>query len=442
MTKKGYVIVGVISAIGAILFALLIYFMSMTGTYKTQLENNYRRAFYELSNNLQSIELDLSKLVATNDASIQRDILNEIYQISNTANGNLSALPVANEKIKNVNRYLNTLGGYSFSLLEDINNGGKLDKSQLENITWLHKSSKIANYDIKEFINTKSFDNSIVENVKYSDGDSSDYDAGLTNVNSANSTMPTLIYDGPFSDSVVNKKIKGLSGDIISVDNAYEIVQDVFTYFDNYSITYVGDTDGKFATYNFELQAGNYKLYVQITKLGGFILSVNNIDNIYVSPKLDNDSAQILAENYLTLLGFKNMQCVWTQDMDNVVYFNFAYYKDDIVYYPDLIKVKVDKGLEKVIGMDASNYAYNHTSRDKYVQNISIEDAKNNLSPVLTVKSIQKCVIPNKWVGESDAYQFECTWQEYTYFVYLSSDTGKELNIVRLVDTTSGELTQ
>ena len=264
MTKKGYVIIGVISALGAILFALLIYFMSMTGTYKTQLENNYRRAFYELSNNLQSIELDLSKLVATNDSSIQRDILNEIYQISNTANGNLSALPVANEKIKNINRYLNTLGGYSFSLLEDINNGGKLDKSQLENITWLHKSSKIANYDIKEFINTKSFDNSIVENVKYSDGDSSGYDAGLTNVNSANSTMPTLIYDGPFSDSVVNKKIKGLSGDIISVDNAYEIVQDVFTYFDNYSITYVGDTDGKFATYNFELQADSYKLYVQI----------------------------------------------------------------------------------------------------------------------------------------------------------------------------------
>ena len=104
--------------------------------------------------------------------------------------------------------------------------------------------------------------------------------------------------------------------------------------------------------------------------------------------------------------------------------------------------IKVDKGLEKVTGMDASNYAYNHTNRDDFIAKLSIEEAQSLLSPVLDIVNIQKCVIPNKWTGESDAYEFECKWNEYTYFVYISSVNGDELNIVRLVDTTSGELAQ
>ena len=443
MSKKKYVTaITILSVASGILLGLTILFASLSNTYKTQLENGYRRSFYELSNNLQSIELDLSKLVATNDISTERTLLNEIYQITSVANGNLATLPISNEKVINVNKYLNTLGGYSYSLIEKLNNGNKLDEVDLNNITWLHKNAKIANYDVAQFVSARKFKGYIIDDVKYDNGDSSSFSGGLTNINSASSTMPTLIYDGPFSDSVVNKEIKGLSGDIITREQAELIVQDVFGYFDNYTYTYMGDTDGKFATYNFKLQASNYSLYVQITKLGGFVLSVNNFDSKYISPRLDNDSALTLASNYLTLIGYEDMKCVWTQDMDNVVYFNFAYCVDDVIYYPDLVKVKVDKGLEKVTGLDASNYAYNHTQRDGYVSNVSVEYAQSKLSPALSVKSVHKCVVPNKWVGESDAYEFECTWEEYTYFVYLSTIDAKELNIVRLIDTTSGQLTQ
>ncbi len=443
MKKKSFMYLSIgLSVLSAVLLGLLVFFIVRSNNYAIQLENNYKKAFYELASNIQSVELDLSKLVATNDIDTQRDILNDVYQITNTANGNLSSLPISNNKIKSVNHYLNTLGGYSFSLLTKVNEGSKLDSDDYANITWLHRNAVSANYDISEYINKIDNDYDILDDVKFGSADDSLWEGGLSNVNSANSQLPTLIYDGPFSDSVVNKKVRGISGDILTVEQAKEVLEHKFSVFDDYSIKYVGETNGKFATYNFELKSSNHKLYVQITKEGGFVLSISSLEVKDVKTQITIDQAQTLAINFATIMGFEDMQSVWSQSVGDVTYFNLAPVSNDVIYYPDLVKVKVDRGVAKVVGMDASNYGYNHTERPEYKQTITIDEGKSLISSALTIKQANKCVIPNEYVGESDAFEYVCEWEDYTYYIYLSTQDGKELNILRVIDTVNGNLLQ
>lgn len=436
------IISSILSAVIIGLIGVLIYFIVKSHTYAVQLENTYKRAFYELASNIETVEVDLSKLVATNDTATQRDLLSNIYQISNTANGNLSALPITNNKVKSVNKFLNTLGGYSYSLLEKVNSGGEISDEDYANLTWLHRNSKTANYDINNYVNEIKSDFKIINEVKFGNGDSSLWEGGLTNVESSSNKLPSLIYDGPFSDSVLNKDVKGISGGIITQEQARDIIAKHFSYFDNYQVEYVGDNDGKFATYNYKLTSESDQLYVQITKEGGFLLSVNALSVDSKDSKLSLEQSKTLAHNFTSLLGIDNMQTVWSQQSGNVVYLNLAPVIDGVIYYPDLIKVKVDASLAKVVGYEATSYAYNHITREAYNNQIALEEGKNYLSPVLEIKESNYCVIPDKWVGENNALEYVCTWEGYTYYIYLSAEDGSELNILRVIDTTSGNLLQ
>jgi len=134
------------------------------------------------------------------------------------------------------------------------------------------------------------------------------------------------------------------------------------------------------------------------------------------------------------------MYSVWSATSSGVACVNLATVVGGVIYYPDLIKVKVDVSSGQVIGWEATNYCYNHVDRTYSGAGISILDAEELVSSRLTIIERNYCIIPNKYVGESSAYEFVCEWDKYTYYVYLSVEDGEELNIMRVVKTTSGDL--
>ena len=422
------------------LSTLLILFVAKSNTYRLQLENTYKRNFYELISDINSLEIDLSKLIATNSLTSQKELLTKIYDTSKTSSVNLSTLPISSNKIENLNNYLNTLGGYSYSLLErNLNNNEKINENELKSIESIYDYCVRLKYDLNNFI--KDIENfNIIKQINYSDGDLSNFDGGLTNINNNEDEVPTLIYDGPFSDSVVNKEIKGLDDIEYSEASVRNILMDNFKFFDNFKIEYLGDTLGKFATYNYNVYNENQSLYVQMTKKGAFLLSANSIESISGDLNLTREECEVFAHNFAALMGIDNMFSVWSQKVDNIVYVNLAPISGGVIYYPDLIKVKINSSTGFVEGWEASNYAYNHTERADFISKLSFNDAQNLLSSALTVLERNYCIIPNEFVGESYAYEFICTWNDFTYYVYLDSSTGEELNIMRVVNTTNGDL--
>lgn len=424
----------IFSSLMIVFLCLFLSFLSASQTYKTQLENSYMKSFYEMVDNVNTLEVDLSKVIATNSVESQRELLSGIYDCCRLGVNNLNILPINNDKLSEINTLLNKTGGFAYSLLLENYKGNVIGDDDFEQINGLYSRVREMQYDLNVYMSHLQYDYSILDDVNFDDVSKSDFSGGIVGVESSSSSVPSLIYDGPFSDSVLNKDIIGLPTTIYSLEQVEENLHSVFTGF---AIYYLGDTTGRFETYNFDIK-GDVDLYVSVTKRGGFLLSITAYGS-GGNNNLSKDDGITLAETFASDVGIENMYSVWSQQSGNILYVNLAPIVNHVIYYSDLIKVKVDLSLGLVVGWEGTNYATNHTSRT-FSSAIGIVDGESRLSSLLTVIERNVCIIPDKYVGEISAYEYICTWQDYTYYIYLDASTGEEVNILRVINSANGDL--
>lgn len=426
-----YIILAILGASTIVFLCLFLSFQNSSNLYKNQLENNYKKSYYEVVSNINDLEIDISKIVATKDNNTLRTLLSNLNNNVTLTIDNINQLPISYNNLTNINNFLNKTSGFSYSLLDRIYSGETIGDNDYAQLNDIHSSVLAIKYDLNNYYSGLNSDFSILSKIE-TEG-VQEFSGGLINTESSNTDVPSLIYDGPFSDSVLNKEIVGLSGIEFSYEDALKKVQEIF---DTTDIKYVGFAKGKFETYNFYINKKG--LDVSITKNGGFLLTVTS----YASPQektIDASEAIIIAEEFAKKVGINNMYSVWTQTVGNIQYINLSKIENSCIYYSDLIKVKVDLASGNVIGWEATNYATNNKART-FSASISMSEAQSKLSSVLSVKERNYCIIPDKYVGELSAYEFICTWKNYTYYVYIDSNTGKEANIMRVINTTNGDL--
>lgn len=420
---------------GLIVFlCLFLSYMSTLNNYKNQLENTYMKSFYEMVDNVNSLEVNLSKIIATNNIDSQRELLSGIYETCMLGVTNINNLPITNDKLTEINSLLNTAGGFSYSLLINNYKGNLIASNDFKQIENIYDNVIELKYDINSYLQSLKYDYSIIDEIDFKDGSGSEFSAGIIGSESGDKKVPSLIYDGPFSDSVINKEIKGLGDKVYSQEEVYQYVSSIYS---SKSIEYIGETTGKFATYNYKINSDNL-LYISVTKQGCMLLSISAMGTGNGKAIGVEDGIGI-AEGFADALGFEKMYSVWHQQVDNILYVNLAPIIDRVIYYPDLIKVKVDLCDSVVIGWEATSYATNHIDRS-YSSSIGLIDASDNISPLLTIIERNLCIIPDKYVGELSAYEFICEWGDYTYYIYIDANTGAEVNILRVVDTSNGNL--
>lgn len=435
MKNKGLIIsVSLLGSLSVIFGVLFLVFLSTSNTYKNQLENNYSKSFYEVVSNINDLEVDMSKLIATTSLDSQRVLLTNIKENSSLAVTNLSNLPLNISGVSGLNSFLNTTSGFSYSLLQNNYKGSSISTSDFAQISDLHERVKAIQYDLNGYLEGLNYKYSILDDVDFNDMESSEYSGGFINTESSKTEVPSLIYDGPFSDTTLNKEIKGLGDRVYTLEEVEEKLHGIFTGF---AIYHTGETTGKFETYNFDVK-GDVDLYVSVTKKGGMLLTITAFGS-GESGRLSVSEGIELAETFASDVGIDDMHAVWHQDTGNILYVNLAPIKSKVIYYSDLIKVKVDLSLGLVVGWEASAYATNHVERN-FSSEIGLLDAMNTLSPELSVVERNLCIIPDKYVGELSAYEFICEWKDYTYYIYIDSNTGTEANILRVINTSSGTL--
>jgi len=424
----------ILSSLVIVFLGLFLSFWATSKTYKTQLENLYMKNFCEMVSNINDLEVDMSKLVATVSIDSQRELLSNIYQNANFGVNNINLLPISQDKLSKINKLLNSTGGFAYSLLLSNYKGNSIGNDDFLQVNDLHSKIREMQYDLNNYLRDLQYDYSILDDVDFSNVDSSEFSAGLINTESSKTEVPSLIYDGPFSDSVLNKEVVGLENKEYSLEEVEVKLNEIF---DGCIIEYLGDTNGKFDTYNFNVKS-SIDLYVSVTKKGGFILSITAFGS-GSNQKFTYDEGIDIAENFAKEIGIDDLYCVWHQEVGGVVYVNLAPIVDKVIYYSDLIKVKVDLSLGQVVGWEASSYATNHKARS-FSSSVGLIDAMANVSPLLNVVERNLCIIPDKFVGEIEAYEFICTWKDYTYYIYLDSHTGDEVNILRVIKSSNGNL--
>ena len=107
-----------------------------------------------------------------------------------------------------------------------------------------------------------------------------------------------------------------------------------------------------------------------------------------------------------------------------------------------MIKAKVSLDTGSIIGWEALSYSQNHLDRNDFAFEISEQQARQMVDGSLTILSIKKCIVPVEYGSEQLCYEYKCSYNSYTYYVYISGKTGLEVEILRVIKTSNGDMLQ
>lgn len=435
-------VVAVVVVFAILVGLLTVGFVSTTNNLANvsgSLESAYQRNFYELTSNVNDIEVTLSKALISNDKEQQRKLFYKLYEQCNLTQNSLSRLPLKHESINQTTKFVNQMGGFSYYLFDKLNNGQSISEQDYASLQELYTMCVKVQQIVNEYSYQIQNNYSILKDVNMKD---SKFNSTFTSMQETGIDYPTLIYDGPFSDSVINKEVKGLSGEEYNLEQVNNMLEELFKDYGVKRIDYKEETQGTISTYNFNMTLENgHEYYIQVAKKGGVIITISGYQKS-VNDNLELSKCEEKAEEFAKMLELENMKAVWSTKINNVAYVNLTTIVNDTIIYPEMIKVKISCDSGEIIGWDARTYAYNKQERTNTKPTKTASEAREKVSKLLTIETEKKALIPLEYNREVLCYEFKCTYNNYTYYVYINADNLKEENVLRIIDTVSGELMQ
>ncbi len=407
-----------------------------------RLNADSERSLSTLEACMSSINTNLTKGLYANTTPMLSSMAISLTRDASSAKNSLSALPLSDTQLDNMLKFLSQVGSFVSTLDRKLSLGESITSEEREELKQLIDVSQklLSELDgITQGVEDGSISFELAGDTLERKADSATLiDSAFGDAEQALTDYPTLIYDGPFSDHILNQSPKTLEGKAdISKDEAQTIAAD-FIGTDKGNMRFDGEVSGTVEAYNFSVDSIN----ISVCKKGGAVLYLLGSSNAREST-LTCEQAIESARSFLASKGYDDMKESYYSTQDGICTINFAYEKDGVVYYPDLIKLSVSLETGNVISFDARGYIMNHTERSLPQNMVSADDAKTAVSDYLTVMSTRLAVIPTDYKTEKTAYEFHCkTPDEQEVLVYIDVLTAKEDDILLLLYSDDGILTK
>lgn len=400
-----------------------------------------QKCLSELCESLDSMTVSLNKSLYTSTAEMLHKNGNDLSKQAAIAKVSLSGITDESLITDEIYKFLSQAGDYALSLSRKEK--FSLTKEETEKLRELYEYSKYLS-DSFEQISTDyysgriDFTKKVNRLLSETESESTDFAGSFTDIQQTMGDYPTLLYDGPFADAVINKKALGLEGDSITADEAKKKAAE-YLECDEGSLKKEADTEGVIELYCFS--CGDRS--VGITKKGGMLCYLT--DSVYAGEAtIGIDEAIKRGKEYLKKVGFReNMRESYYSTYDGICTVNYAFEKDGITFYSDLIKVSVSLETGSTVALDSRGYLMNHRER-KITDNImTYEECMKLLSPNLQIISSRLAFIPLETGKEAMCYELHCKDKEgQEALVYINSSSGKEENILLLLYSDDGVLTK
>ena len=445
--KKGHML-SVICVLLIIVIVLGILLYSKQREYKQASENKYNMAFYELTDYVQNVETYLAKSLISTTPEHGAETLTNLWRESNLAQSYLAMLPIESQELENTEKFLNQVSDYSYSLSRKNIYNESLTDDDLKNLKELHGYS----IELENTLNQLSEDlnNGRLEwgeltkkgTVAFAQQVDNISKESFSNLEENFHEYSGLIYDGAFSEHLTSEDKKGLTGDDIEEEKAKQIAEDFIGKNNIKETSNLGlSENATIPVYDFSIKNNNDEnINISISKKGGHIVYMNSNRNVN-SEIISQEEANQKGKQYLADKGFTDMKETYYLKQEGIVTINYAFTQNDIIMYPDLIKVKVALDNGEILGIETSGYLNNHTIRNTSNIKISKEQAKSTLNKELQIESEGLAIIPTKWKTEILCYEFKGKVEDKEFLVYINAENGREEDILIITNTPNGTLT-
>lgn len=407
--------------------------------YRAVMENGYRRTAYELCESVRSMETALAKLMVAGTPARHILLFSDLSRECSAAQSLLSELPAAHGEVVELNRFLVRMGDYSRSLAEQVLEGAAVSAADKRQLHALHETCAELSLSLAERMADGDIPLSAISGGEYyaagSDSGGEYQQAGLEE-------FPTLIYDGPFSESSEKREPLGLYGNEIGEAEAVAAAEEAAGPGANF--TSCSFMEGEIPCWDISgALADGRDISVSVTQQGGKLLSMMTAATGAaegVPEAAEAETYRDAAADFLQRMGFSAMQATYAQYYAGMAVINFAAEQEGIILYSDLVKVWVDRQSGGVIGMDARGYWYSHRQRTLPEPVYTRDEAREMISDDLDVRSIRLALIPATPVNERLCYEFKGEYEGTSYIVYINALTLYEEQIFKILDSERGQL--
>lgn len=443
-THKKYFIraISFLSVACVVLAVSTVVYANKAKKYKFVTEIAYERALSELCESLDNITVSLHKGTYCSTGKMLSDIGNDLSRQATSAKVSLGQLTDETMITEDIYKFLSQIGAFTAYLAknEDKLSLTAREKQSLKDLLSFSQSLSENLGKVRQ----ASFEGKVISEKRTDTLSSSaevprTFSDSMTDIEQNLADYPTLIYDGPFADNVLNKyggkMLKTL--DEITKQEAKKIAAG-FMNTTAESLREEADVDSVIELYCFS----KGDVATAITKKGGKLCYMVNPREVG-GETISSEESIKRAKKFLSGIGYTSLKESYYSIFDGVCTINFAYTQNGIIHYSDLIKVSVALDSGEVLSVDARGYLMNHTKRDIYHEKITLDQAKKIIPSDLKILSEKSAVIPLDTGKEAYCYEFRCKdSKDQEVLIFIDKATGEERDILLLLYADGGVMTR
>ena len=411
--------------------------------YKREINLNNQNSLFQLCEYMDSIETDLMKSTYAVSGEMLGTITDRLQRDTAGAKESLSFLSSGGTPLSGTYKFLSQVGDYTAYLSRKAERGEKITEDERKALQELSTLAAELSLEFQymgdmltgDYFSFGEISDAVINSSAHSESTVSYIDT-ISHTEEAFGNYPTLIYDGPFSDNLLNKESVFLADKKeITKEEAKKIAARILGT-EEKMLVEEESTEGRLAAYCFRTESYS----ISVTKKGGYPLEIISAITAGEEKHSQADATE-KAKNFLRLQGFYDMVTTYTAVNDGICTVNFAYKQGSFICYPDLIKVSVSLSDGRITAFEASDYLMNHKEREIPGFSVTPEEAMADI--IGTVKKVSAAVIPMKDGTEGYTYELLCEGTDGQHIlVYKDIVTGEEADILILLYSDNGTLTK
>ena len=412
---------------------------------KQTVENQYNRAFHELVNYVDDIDVLLHKGMLVSSPSQMATISSELFRQTSAAKACLGQLPISEVQMENTEKFLSQIGDYTYLLSQNTINNEVITEEDYQNLSSLGEyssnlSAQLMKLEEEVYAGNLHFDAMQKQSeLSVAQAAGGDMLSGFQDVEKEFQEYPSLIYDGPFSEHIETLNPVFLEGKkIISQADALKKAKQ---FLGTENVTSSGESQNTVLdTYSFCTSENGRETCLSLSKAGGYPLYYL-INREIGEETISVEDAIAKAGAYLENLGFSSMKHSYYDCSGGVACVNFAYEQDGTLCYSDLIKVKVALDNGEIVGLETKGYLMAHQKRTLPAAKLTAEDARGKINSHLQIDSLKLTLIPKDSKREVLCYECHGSFSGKNYLIYINAENGREEKILMLLESENGILT-
>ena len=311
--------------------------------------NGYQHAFAELATAVSELDAALEKGVYATSPGLFSSLCTQAYGKAMSAQMALGELPYGNIELEQTAAFLAKAGDYAMYLSRTAAADGDCGSEARESLRAVARGAASLNgmlQSLQSDLNAGVLTLGDLEQAEArlssatEDGSPELAGSAFQSVEKEFPEVPTLIYDGPFSDHITGRTARMLEQRAEVTQDEARAAAAKFLDLKPEIFDFMAENAGKIPCYCFSAAVDGGEVYVSVSRQGGLVVEVMN-SRAVAEAALSREEAAATAADFLVKRGYPNMVESYSIDQGNVLTVNFAASQDGVICYPDLVKVSV-----------------------------------------------------------------------------------------------------